>query len=43
MVLAVSFRANRVGRTNQFIDLATQYQHLKAKIAARIQAVLDHG
>ena len=27
----------------QFIDLAAQYQHLKAKIDARIQAVLDHG
>ncbi|WP_280117679.1 DegT/DnrJ/EryC1/StrS family aminotransferase [Pseudoalteromonas xiamenensis] len=27
----------------QFIDLAAQYQHLKDKIDARIQAVLDHG
>jgi dTDP-4-amino-4,6-dideoxygalactose transaminase len=27
----------------QFIDLAAQYQHLKAKIDARIQTVLDHG
>jgi dTDP-4-amino-4,6-dideoxygalactose transaminase len=27
----------------QFIDLAAQYQHLKVKIAARIQTVLDHG
>ncbi|MGR2882805.1 DegT/DnrJ/EryC1/StrS family aminotransferase [Vibrio vulnificus] len=27
----------------QFIDLAAQYQHLKEKIDARIQAVLDHG
>ena len=27
----------------QFIDLAAQYQHLKTKIDARIQAVLDHG
>ncbi|WP_153445948.1 DegT/DnrJ/EryC1/StrS family aminotransferase [Vibrio algicola] len=27
----------------QFIDLAAQYQHLKTKIDARIQGVLDHG
>ena len=27
----------------QFIDLAAQYQSLKSKIDARIQAVLDHG
>lgn len=27
----------------QFIDLAAQYQHLKDKIDARIQAVLNHG
>lgn len=27
----------------QFIDLAAQYQHLKAKIDKRIQDVLDHG
>lgn len=27
----------------QFIDLATQYQHLKEKIDSRIQSVLDHG
>lgn len=27
----------------QFIDLAAQYQHLKEKIDARIQTVLDHG
>ncbi|MDN3389539.1 DegT/DnrJ/EryC1/StrS family aminotransferase [Pseudoalteromonas sp. APC 3691] len=27
----------------QFIDLAAQYQHLKTKIDARIQTVLDHG
>ena len=27
----------------QFIDLAAQYKHLKEKIDARIQAVLDHG
>ncbi|KAF7788290.1 hypothetical protein PRUB_a2915 [Pseudoalteromonas rubra] len=27
----------------QFIDLAAQYQHLKDKIDARIQTVLDHG
>lgn len=27
----------------QFIDLAAQYQHLKAQIDQRIQAVLDHG
>ena len=27
----------------QFIDLATQYQHLKTKIDARIHKVLDHG
>ncbi len=27
----------------QFIDLAAQYQHLKAKIDKRIHAVLDHG
>jgi len=27
----------------QFIDLAAQYQCLKSKIDARIQAVLDHG
>ena len=27
----------------QFIDLAAQYQYLKEKINARIQAVLDHG
>lgn len=27
----------------QFIDLAAQYQHLKEKIDARIQKVLDHG
>ncbi|EGG29037.1 DegT/DnrJ/EryC1/StrS family protein [Aequoribacter fuscus] len=27
----------------QFIDLAAQYQYLKEKIDARIQAVLDHG
>jgi dTDP-4-amino-4,6-dideoxygalactose transaminase len=27
----------------QFIDLAEQYQHLKAKIDARIQTVLEHG
>lgn len=27
----------------QFIDLAAQYQHLKAKIDQRIQTVLDHG
>jgi UDP-2-acetamido-2-deoxy-ribo-hexuluronate aminotransferase len=26
-----------------FIDLKTQYQHLKADIDARIHAVLDHG
>jgi dTDP-4-amino-4,6-dideoxygalactose transaminase len=26
-----------------FIDLPAQYQHLKSKIDARIQAVLDHG
>ena len=29
--------------TIQFIDLAAQYQHLKAKIDARIKTVLDHG
>lgn len=27
----------------QFIDLAAQYKHLKSKIDARIQKVLDHG
>jgi len=27
----------------QFIDLAAQYQYLKAKIDTRIQRVLDHG
>ena len=27
----------------QFVDLASQYQHLKEKIDSRIQAVLDHG
>ena len=27
----------------QFIDLAAQYRHIKEKIDARIQAVLDHG
>ncbi|UTW00166.1 DegT/DnrJ/EryC1/StrS family aminotransferase [Marinomonas rhizomae] len=27
----------------QFIDLAAQYMHLKARINKRIQAVLDHG
>lgn len=27
----------------QFIDLATQYQHLKQRIDKRIQTVLDHG
>ncbi|MBU2869202.1 DegT/DnrJ/EryC1/StrS family aminotransferase [Colwellia sp. E2M01] len=27
----------------QFIDLAAQYQHLKTKIDARIQTVLNHG
>lgn len=27
----------------QFIDLAAQYQHLKEKIDARVQTVLDHG
>ncbi|MDE0842383.1 MAG: DegT/DnrJ/EryC1/StrS family aminotransferase, partial [Porticoccaceae bacterium] len=27
----------------QFIDLAAQYQYLKAKIDTRIQGVLDHG
>ncbi|TCP10740.1 UDP-2-acetamido-2-deoxy-ribo-hexuluronate aminotransferase [Crenobacter luteus] len=27
----------------QFIDLKTQYQHLKPEIDARIHAVLDHG
>jgi dTDP-4-amino-4,6-dideoxygalactose transaminase len=27
----------------QFIDLAAQYQHLKARIDQRIQNVLDHG
>ena len=27
----------------QFIDLAAQYKHLKAKIDKRIQTVLDHG
>lgn len=27
----------------QFIDLAAQYKHLKEKIDARIQAVLEHG
>ncbi|MCR8922125.1 DegT/DnrJ/EryC1/StrS family aminotransferase [Dasania sp. GY-MA-18] len=27
----------------QFIDLASQYQHLKARIDMRIQNVLDHG
>jgi len=27
----------------QFIDLAAQYQHLKARIDKRIQTVLDHG
>ena len=27
----------------QFIDLATQYKHLKSKIDKRIQDVLDHG
>lgn len=27
----------------QFIDLATQYQHLKTRIDKRIQNVLDHG
>ena len=27
----------------QFIDLASQYQHLKARIDKRIQGVLDHG
>ncbi|WP_420554886.1 DegT/DnrJ/EryC1/StrS family aminotransferase [Neptuniibacter marinus] len=27
----------------QFIDLATQYQHLKTRIDKRIQTVLDHG
>jgi dTDP-4-amino-4,6-dideoxygalactose transaminase len=27
----------------QFIDLAAQYKHLKEKIDARIQTVLDHG
>lgn len=27
----------------QFIDLAAQYQHLKAQIDQRIQTVLDHG
>jgi dTDP-4-amino-4,6-dideoxygalactose transaminase len=27
----------------QFIDLAAQYQHLKARIDKRIQNVLDHG
>lgn len=27
----------------QFIDLAAQYQHLKAKIDTRIQGVLNHG
>lgn len=27
----------------QFIDLAAQYQHLKDKIDARIQTVLEHG
>ncbi|NRF64539.1 DegT/DnrJ/EryC1/StrS family aminotransferase [Vibrio coralliilyticus] len=29
--------------TVQFIDLKAQYQHLKEKIDARIQKVLDHG
>lgn len=29
--------------TKQFIDLSAQYQHLKTKIDARIQTVLDHG
>lgn len=27
----------------QFIDLASQYKHLKERIDSRIQAVLDHG
>ena len=27
----------------QFVDLKTQYRHLKSSIDARIQAVLDHG
>ena len=43
MAFAASFRDRRFGRTMQFIDLAAQYQHLKTKIDARIQAVLDHG
>ena len=43
MAFAASFRDRRFGRTMQFIDLAAQYQHLKSKIDARIQAVLDHG
>jgi dTDP-4-amino-4,6-dideoxygalactose transaminase len=30
-------------KTMQFIDLAAQYQYLKAKIDTRIQRVLDHG
>jgi dTDP-4-amino-4,6-dideoxygalactose transaminase len=43
MAFAASFRDRRFGKNMQFIDLAAQYQHLKAKIDARIQAVLDHG
>ena len=31
------------GNIMQFINLKTQYQHLKSDIAARIQTVLDHG
>ena len=27
----------------RFLDLNTQYQHLKAQIDRRIQAVLEHG
>ena len=43
MLFAESFTDRRLERTMQFIDLAPQYQHLRAKINARIQAVLDHG
>ena len=43
MAFAASFRDRRFGENMQFIDLAAQYQHLKAKIDARIHAVLDHG
>ena len=43
MAFAISFRDRHFGRTMQFIDLAAQYQHLKTKIDARIQTVLDHG